>query len=209
MVPQEWLPPMTIPNWISLVRLLLIPVFAWYAVRYGNSVSAGAPEDWLRGMAVGVFLFAACTDGIDGYIARHYNLRSRLGSVLDPLADKGLMFTAFITLSVSGWSQIHRLPWLFPFLAILRDVLSAIGAWMIHHRHGRVRVKPHWTGKVANVAQIVAVAWVMLKLEFIHPTVPIGIAMVFTVISGWMHLYDGALQYLHGPPPQPMHDPPA
>jgi cardiolipin synthase (CMP-forming) len=77
---------MTLPNWITLVRILLIPVFAWYAVQYGLSVEAGAPLEPLRYAAVAVFLTAACTDGLDGYIARHYNLRSRLGSVLDPLA---------------------------------------------------------------------------------------------------------------------------
>ena len=197
------LPFVTLPNIISVFRLALIPVFVYFAGRYGQSVQDGAPVDGLRLTAVGVFLVAAISDFADGWIARHYNLRSRLGSVLDPLADKGLMFSALITLTVTGWSDVHRFPVWFPVLAILRDVLSTLGAWAIHHRHGRVCVRPHWTGKVCNGAQIVAIAWVMLKLQFVDPIVTTTIAAVFTVVSGMFHLWDGIQQYIHGPHPDP------
>ncbi len=193
---------MTLANRITIFRMLLIPVFVLLAAAYGQGYTAGTPQEWQRFAAVGVFLLAGASDALDGWIARHFNQRSRLGSVLDPLADKGLMLAAIITLSVTGWSEHHRFPVWFPVLVILRDVLSTIGAWMIKHRHGRVRIRPHWTGKVCNVTQIVAIGWIMLGLEFVHPIVPTGVAAVFTVISGMAHLWDGALQYLHGPPPQ-------
>ena len=192
---------MTLPNRISIFRLTLIPVFVVLAARYGQSVSDGAPLEWCRIAAVSVFLLAGISDFLDGWIARHFNQRSRLGAVLDPLADKGLMLAAIITLSVSGWSAQHRFPWWFPVLVIMRDVLSTIGAWMIKHRHGRVRIQPHWTGKVTNAAQIVAIGWIMLRLETPPPIVATAIAAVFTVISGMLHLADGTRQYLHGPPP--------
>lgn len=192
---------MTLANRITLFRILLIPVFVVLAARYGLSVDAGKPDEWCRVAAVTVFLIASATDALDGWIARRFNQRSKLGSILDPLADKGLMFSAIITLSVTGWSHAHRFPWWFPVLVILRDVLSTIGALMIKHRHGSVRIRPHWTGKVATVTQIVAIGWVMLGLEFIHPIVPTAIAAAFTVISGMMHLYDGTRQYRHGTPP--------
>jgi cardiolipin synthase len=193
---------MTLPNCISIFRLLLIPVFVYYAGRYGQSVSDGNPEPGLRVTAVFVFLVAAISDLVDGWIARRWNQRSRLGSVLDPLADKGLMLSAIVTLTVTGWSEQHRFPTWFPVLVILRDVLSALGAWAIHLRHGRVRVRPHWTGKVCNVTQIIAIAWVMLGLEFIPPIVTTTVAAVFTVISGAFHLWDGTVQFIKGPHPE-------
>ena len=191
---------MTLANRVTLFRIVLIPVFIYLAARYGVGVDAGNPEEWCRIAAVVVFLIASASDALDGWIARRFNQRSKLGSVLDPLADKGLMFSAIITLSVTGWSHAHRFPWWFPVLVILRDVLSTIGALMIKHKNGKVRIRPHWTGKVATVTQIVAIGWIMLRLEFIPPIVPTAIAAVFTVISGMAHLIDGTRQYLYGTP---------
>lgn len=192
---------MTLANRVTFFRLLLIPVFVLLAAGYGQSVTAGAPREWQRLAAVSVFLLAAATDALDGWIARHFDQRSRLGSIIDPLADKGLMLAAIVTLSATGWSAEHRFPMWFPVLVILRDVLSTIGAYLIRRRHGSVRVAPHWTGKVCNVAQIVAIGWIMLRLEFLPPLVPTAVAAAFTVISGMAHLWDGTLQFLHGPPP--------
>ena len=95
---------MTLANRITIFRLLLIPVFVVLAAQYGQSVTAGAPREWQRLAAVCVFLLAAATDALDGWIARHFNQRSRLGSIIDPLADKGLMLAAIVTLSATGWS---------------------------------------------------------------------------------------------------------
>lgn len=194
---------MTLANRITVFRLLLIPVFVVLAAGYGQSVTAGVRVEWLRIAAVSVFLLAATTDALDGWVARRFDQRSRLGSILDPLADKGLMLAAIVTLSATGWSEQHRFPLWFPVLVILRDVLSTIGAYLIKQRHGRVRVRPHWTGKVCNVTQIVAIGWIMLRLEFLPPVIPTAVAAVFTVASGMAHLWDGAQQFLHGPPPVP------
>ena len=196
---------MTLANRITIFRLLLIPVFVHFAGRYGQSVTDGAPVEPLRIAAVSIFLIAGVSDFLDGWIARRYNQRTRLGSLLDPLADKGLMLAAILTLSVTGWSAQHRFPMWFPVLVILRDVLSSIGAWLIHNKHGRVCIRPHWTGKVCNVTQIIALGWVMLRLEFIAPIVATTVAAVFTVVSGAFHLWDGAVQYIRGPHPVAEH----
>jgi len=193
---------MTLANRITLFRLFLIPVFVVLATVYGNSVDAQAPQEWYRVAAVSVFLIASASDALDGWIARRFNQKSKLGSVLDPLADKGLMLSAIITLSATGWSEQHRFPVWFPILVIMRDVLSTIGAFMIKQRHGRVRIRPHWTGKVTTAAQMVAIGWIMLGLEWLPPLVPTAIAAAFTVISGMAHLTDGIRQYIHGPPPE-------
>ncbi len=191
---------MTLANRITIFRLLLIPVFVHFAARYGQSVSDGSPVESLRITAVCLFLTAGLTDLLDGWIARRFNQRSRLGSVLDPLADKGLMLAAILTLTATGWSEQHRFPLWFPVLVLMRDVLSALGAWAIQKKHGRVRIRPHWTGKVCNGAQIVAIGWVMLQLEFVPPIVATAVAAAFTVASGMFHLADGWRQFVNGPP---------
>jgi phosphatidylglycerophosphate synthase len=86
----------------------MVPVFAALAVLYGNSVKAGYPNETLRWWALGVFVVAAASDGIDGWVARHFNQISKFGAFIDPIADKGLLLTGVIVLSLvdggtGGW----------------------------------------------------------------------------------------------------------
>jgi CDP-diacylglycerol--glycerol-3-phosphate 3-phosphatidyltransferase len=90
---------MTFATQLTVFRILMIPVFVLFCVYYGESVARGQPQEWQRLAAIAVFILAAITDGLDGYIARHWNQRSRLGAILDPIADKGLLLTAIITLN--------------------------------------------------------------------------------------------------------------
>ena len=94
---------MTTANKITLARILMIPLFVMMAIYYGRGVIAGEPQEWQRWCAAVLFVVAAASDGVDGYIARHYNQRSRLGVILDPIADKGLLLAGVVTLSVSNW----------------------------------------------------------------------------------------------------------
>ena len=96
---------MTLANKITIVRILLIPVFVLFAVYYGKSVELGQPETWQRWAAIITFIVAAGTDGVDGWVARRFKQRSPLGAVLDPIADKGLLLAAIITLSLSKWTR--------------------------------------------------------------------------------------------------------
>src|SRR6185437_9386234 len=98
-------PLMTTANKITIVRILMIPVFVTLAIYYGESVQRGEPLEWQRFAAIIVFLVAAVSDGLDGYVARRYNQRSSLGVILDPIADKGLLLSGIITLSISNWSE--------------------------------------------------------------------------------------------------------
>jgi len=82
---------MTTANKITLARIFMIPLFVMMAVYYGRSVARGQPLEWQRITAILIFIAAAASDGVDGYIARHYNQRSKLGEILDPIADKGLL----------------------------------------------------------------------------------------------------------------------
>jgi cardiolipin synthase len=189
---------MTTANKITIVRILMIPVFVTLAIYYGESIQRGEPLEWQRFAAIVVFLLAAVSDGLDGYVARRYNQRSSLGVILDPIADKGLLLSGIITLSISNWSQTSpesgKFPAWFPVLVITRDAVILVGAGVLHLLNGKVRVKPHWTGKVATVCQMCAIAWVMLQLRFLPLLFVVTVAGVFTLVSGIIYVMDGVRQ---------------
>jgi cardiolipin synthase (CMP-forming) len=189
---------MTTANKITIVRILMIPVFVTMAIYYGQSIQRGAPLEWQRLTAIVIFLVAAASDGLDGYVARHYKQRSALGAILDPIADKGLLLSAIITLSISNWSDIDpeygRFPAWFPVLVITRDAVILVGAGVLHLLNGKVQVKPSWTGKVATVLQMAAIAWVMLQLHFLPLLYVVIAAGVFTFTSGIIYVMDGVRQ---------------
>ena len=189
---------MTTANKITLVRILMIPAFVTMAIYYGESIKRGDPLEWQRFAAIIIFIFAAVSDGLDGYVARRYNQRSTLGVYLDPIADKGLLLSGIITLSISNWSQSDpeygRFPAWFPVLVISRDVVILVGTMILYLLNGKVHVKPNWTGKVATVLQMIAIGWVMLQLRFIPLLYVVVLAGVFTLISGIVYVTDGVRQ---------------
>ena len=189
---------MTTANKITLVRILMIPAFVTMAIYYGESIKRGDPLEWQRFAAIIIFILAAVSDGLDGYVARRYNQRSTLGVYLDPIADKGLLLSGIITLSISNWSQSDpeygRFPAWFPVLVISRDVVILVGTMILYLLNGKVHVKPKWTGKVATVLQMIAIGWVMLQLRFIPLLYVVAAAGVFTLISGIVYVTDGVRQ---------------
>jgi CDP-diacylglycerol--glycerol-3-phosphate 3-phosphatidyltransferase len=198
-------PTMTTPNKITIARILMIPVFVMLAVYYGASVQSGHPEEWLRAAAITIFVLAAASDGLDGYIARRYNQKSELGVILDPIADKGLLLTAIITLSFSNWH--YEFPLWFPIIIIGRDVVVVTGALLLHYFLGKVTVNPSWVGKTATVFQMAAIAGAMLQLDysatlFGHPIIFLNILVIlaglFTFLSGIGYIADGIRQLQAG-----------
>lgn len=189
---------MTTANKITIIRIAMIPAFVTMAIYYGQSIQRGAPLEWQRFTAIMIFLVAAVSDGLDGYVARRYNQRSSLGAILDPIADKGLLLSGIITLSISNWSEVDpdygRFPAWFPVLVITRDAVILVGAAVLHLLNGKVRVKTSWTGKVATVCQMCAIAWVMLQLRFLPLLFVVICAGVFTFISGVIYVLDGVRQ---------------
>src|SRR6184192_4914046 len=181
----------------------MIPVFVALAIYYGESVRRGDPLEWQRFAAIIVFLLAAASDGLDGYVARRYKQRSALGAVLDPIADKGLLLSGIITLSISNWSEVDpeygRFPIWFPVLVITRDAVILVGAGIVYYFIGnKMKVKPSWTGKVATVCQMCAIAWVMLQLRFLPLTFVVMVAGVFTFVSGVIYVLQGIRQLQAG-----------
>ncbi len=189
---------MTTANKITIVRILMIPAFVTMAIYYGQSVQRGEPLEWQRFAAIAIFLVAAVSDGLDGYVARRYHQRSALGVILDPIADKGLLLSAIITLSISNWSEIDpaygRFPAWFPVLIITRDAVILVGSAVLHLLNGKVQVRTSWTGKVATVLQMAAIAWVMLQMRFIPLLFMVIAAALFTFVSGIIYVRDGVRQ---------------
>ncbi len=112
--------------------------------------------------------------------------------ILDPIADKGLLLSGIITLSISNWSSAiphyGQFPVWFPVLVITRDVVILVGSAVLHLLNGTVIVRTSWTGKVATVLQMAAIAWVMLQLHFFPLTYVVAAAGLFTLISGMIYV---------------------
>ncbi len=190
---------MTTANKITLVRIGMIPAFVLMAIYYGQSIQRGQPLEWQRFAAIIIFLLASVSDGLDGYVARRYNQRSSLGVVLDPIADKGLLLAGIITLSISNWSQVEpdygHFPAWFPVLVISRDAVILVGTAVLYFLIGpSIKVRPSWTGKVATVLQMAAIAWVMLQLRWLPLLWVVIAAGFFTLVSGIIYVLAGVRQ---------------
>lgn len=197
---------MTTANKITIARILMIPLFVLMAIYYGKSIQRGEPQEWQHFAAIAIFLLAAASDGLDGYIARHWNQRSKLGAILDPIADKGLLLTAVITLSFCNW--VYEIPLWFPVLLVTRDTLILLGTLLLHYLVGKVEVRPSWTGKTATALQMAAISGVLLQWDWFQHTfhlgfttltlnfldIPVFLAGLFTLISGIGYVLDGIRQ---------------
>ena len=185
---------MTTATKITIVRILLIPVFVGLAIYYGESIKRGDPQPAFRWAAVITFLVAAASDALDGWVARRFNQSSRLGTILDPIADKGLMLSAVITLSFTHWGTYF--PVWYAVLIIARDVILVIGALMMNQVLDYVHIEPHWTGKLTTALQLIAVGWLMFQLPGL--TYVVIAAALFTLISAFLYVKEGLRQVHEG-----------
>jgi CDP-diacylglycerol--glycerol-3-phosphate 3-phosphatidyltransferase len=169
--------PRQLPNAITIVRILMAPVFLWMLLADGGSDGA------LRWWAAVIFIVAIATDGIDGYLARKYEIVTDLGKLLDPIADKVLTGFAFIGLSILG-----ELPWWITIVVLIREVGITIYRFIVVSDHVLAAA---WMGKLKTVAQAVALSLALLPLwalvgEWIFWVngVAMTIAVLLTIASG-------------------------
>jgi cardiolipin synthase len=142
---------LTIPNLLTFLRMALIPVFA-SLLYYGYST-------W----ALVVFVVAGVSDGVDGFLARRFNQESELGTIIDPIADKLLMTTAFIILTMPNISpHLRPVPFWVTAAVIGRDVLIIAVAGAINVMTGFRGFKPSWLGKLSTLVQVIAVGMILL-----------------------------------------------
>jgi cardiolipin synthase (CMP-forming) len=185
-------PSVTFASKITITRILMVPVFAVWAIAYGQSVKSGTPDESLRWWALAIFVTAAASDGLDGWIARRFNQMSKFGAFIDPIADKALLLTGVIALTFVDWGKDGwRLPAWLTIIVVLRDCIILGGIRILWNHHRTVKIRPHWSGKVCTVTQMFALGWVMLKLTDIPPTWPCAIAAFFTLWSTVAYIRTG------------------
>lgn len=169
---------MNIPNSLTILRILLIPCYI------GLLVYARFDE------ALIVLLVAGLTDALDGAIARMKNQYTRLGAVLDPLADKMLLISGFVTLSL-----IHLVPSWVTILVVSRDVILMLGTAVAHFTDSRVDITPTFLGKGTTFLQlsyVVMVIFLTSRRIDLSVMLPLLFGMVaFTLLSGLHYLYRG------------------
>ena len=151
---------MTLPNQITIGRILLIPVFVVLAIYYGRTSAAGHPDETLRIATIGVFLLAALSDGVDGWLARRYGGNS-VGAILDPVADKALLVTMYVTLAA-----VNQLPDWLAILVVFRDLVIVGGVIVLAVLGDPVLIRPLFISKVNTLLQIMLVGVVMLQAGF-------------------------------------------
>ncbi|GMQ91241.1 MAG: CDP-alcohol phosphatidyltransferase family protein [Gammaproteobacteria bacterium] len=163
-----------LPNLITILRILIMPVFVWVLLK----------EDYLLAMIL--FWAAGLSDGLDGFIAKRFNLVTRLGTILDPLADKLLMFSGYILLAVLG----HIPVWLLLSVAF-RDFLLLGGFFIYTSILGPIKVKASLLSKMNTVFQlalIVSVLWQQAGASILQPLTLALIAVVFvTTVASCLH----------------------
>lgn len=183
---------MTLASKVTVSRILLIPVFAALAWRYGQSVTAGDTNESLRWWALAVFLVAAASDGVDGWIARRFNQKSDFGAFIDPIADKGLMLTGVVMAGLFDWGDAGwRLPLWYVALVFLREAVILGGICVLWSKHRHVKMDPHWTSKLCTVLQMFALGWVMLRVPLFPPALACIPAALLTLWSGIEYFRQG------------------
>ena len=166
---------MNIANKISTFRILSVPFFVATLIYYSPQ------RDYLRFVALGIFILGVISDAADGYIARKAKQISKAGMVLDPLGDKFLLMSAFICLNLVDKLQVQFPLWV-TLVVISRDVIILLGAVVIYMVHQNINILPTKWGKLTTTFQMLAVIVVLLQVQcaFIFW----WIAVIFTVVSG-------------------------
>ncbi len=170
--------PAHLPNLITILRMLLVPFTVWLMISHAFAA------------AFVVFVVAGISDGVDGYIARRYNLKTDLGAYLDPLADKALLVSIFVVLGM-----LQLIPVWLVLLVVTRDVLI-VGAVILSWGMGKpMAMHPLLISKVNTTFQIIFAGMVlaMLGTELrIEPLMlgGIGAVALLTVASGAMYMRD-------------------
>jgi cardiolipin synthase len=169
---------MNIPNAITVVRIILVPVMLYFLVE-GREL-----------LALLVFLTAAISDGLDGLIAKVLHQQTRLGAFLDPIADKFLLSTAFIVLAVLGSVPI----WL-AIMVVSRDLLIMTGIGILAWDNDFPEIKPTVDGKITTLLQISTIGF-LLAQQYLGPYQRLHFPLIvitglFTAISGTRYMLIG------------------
>ncbi|MGI9364722.1 MAG: CDP-alcohol phosphatidyltransferase family protein [Rhizobiaceae bacterium] len=140
---------LTIANLITLLRIVLVPAIIW-AILTNQTV-----------LALVLFVVAGLSDAVDGTVARYFDQQTELGTILDPIADKLMLVSVFISLA-----YLEAIPLWLVILIVSRDILIIFGVFLAFFLSVPVKIKPLWISKANTVAQIFLAAWVLFTLAF-------------------------------------------
>jgi cardiolipin synthase len=170
----------TFPNILTLTRILLLPCFAFTLI-YGYNKSS-----------LLIFVVSAVTDLFDGFLARKFHETTKIGSILDPLADKFLLITSFVIMSINKW-----IPTWLTILVLSTHIIIATGWLLFSLISGVSTVKPSMMGKSAVFSQFILVGLVLLFVNFHKensiPHIFFIIVAFLTALSGLLYLYRGLI----------------
>jgi len=170
--PNNAVPVLNIPNVLTVARLFMVPVFGYLTLAIEQT-------DTVQWLSATVFLIAALTDLVDGVWARRYGLVTNFGKIADPIADKALIGTALVALSIQG-----EIAWWVTGIIIFREVaITILRFWVI--KHGVIPASRG--GKVKTVSQIVAIVAFLIPLGGWVDAVAqmsLGVALALTVTTG-------------------------
>ncbi|MFH1753974.1 MAG: CDP-alcohol phosphatidyltransferase family protein [Candidatus Omnitrophota bacterium] len=169
---------MNLANRISITRIMLVPFFV-ASVVYSRFT-----------LALSIFVICIMSDALDGYIARTKSQKTSLGALLDPIADKLLLVSGFVSLSmISDLPENLRFPPYVPLIVISRDLFMVLGCVVIYLLKGKLDIRPTYLGKATTFLQMMSI--VSILVHFHYSNVIWNIAVVFTVISGLDYLRSG------------------
>lgn len=175
---------LTFANKVTVGRILAVPFFIAMILYYDPR------RDYYRYIILGIFLLAVVTDVIDGYIARTRKQKTKAGAILDPLADKLLLISAFICLyMVGGMLGPITFPLWFVLTIISRDVILLLGSMIIYVVHGNLSITPTKWGKATTFFQILCVVGILLQWPWV--VIVWYAAVFFTFISGVGYIRNG------------------
>ena len=176
---------MNTANKISIFRLLLIPLWIGLVSYYGPE------KEFLRYLALCVFLVAIFSDMLDGYVARRYNQVSPEGILLDPLADKLLLMSCFFSLYfLKSLTPQVGLPLWALLVLISRDIILLLGGGLILLMgESRLKIRPTWWGKITTFSQACVVVSFLLQWKG-TPTILVA-SVALTIISGMDYITKG------------------
>lgn len=177
---EEKLRPLTLPNFITLTRMAMVPFF----------VLAVADHDFR--LALWIFIIAGLTDALDGFLARRMAMRSRIGAYLDPIADKMLITVAYITLTVPQGQAVVIPLWL-TILALFRDFVIMLVAGVLYIVENIREFPPSVLGKATTFLQVVTIGVVLLAnllpLPGWVPTACFYGSFILVIASAFNYIY--------------------
>lgn len=185
---------MNLPNRLSILRVVLVPVFI-LALAYWTP-----DRDYCRVIALVVFLTACVTDALDGWIARRTQQKTRLGSLIDPLADKILLTSAYLAFAwLPGIPDSIRLPVWVTVIVISRDLILVTGAAIIFMMQNRFDAQTNFLGKITTVFQMLLILALLAGIPGAATQTLIVCVAAATVLSGAVYLQSGVARLGGGP----------